>query len=465
MKALSKTLVLVLGLGESGLAMARWCAHSGARLRVADSRLSPPGKAALLSCLPEVEAVFGDFDLRLLEDVDLVAVSPGLDFNSPLLATARERGVAVVGEMSLFAAALDTLGARQATKLVAITGTNGKTTTTALTAALIAATGLDTVAAGNISPSALDVLLERIEQNRPLPECWVLELSSFQLESMEGLAPDAATVLNLSDDHLDRHGDMDNYARIKARVFAGQGVQILNRDDSRVAGMQLAGRDTVWFGEGRAAGDHDFGLWVEEGATWLTLGRERLLDARRMRLAGRHNAMNALAALALGRAIGCPLQPMLHALAGFSGLPHRMELVARRGDGVCYYNDSKGTNVGATVAALAGLDCPVVLIAGGEGKGQDFTPLREPLRRLGRAVVLIGRDATRIAEALVGLELPVRCIESLQLAVREADELAQPGDAVLLSPACASLDMFRNYADRGRQFVDAVMQLAEVSPA
>lgn len=465
MNPLSGTLVLVLGLGESGLAIARWCAHAGARLRVADSRTSPPGLEALRVRLPDAEVVLGAFTVELLEGVGLVAVSPGLDFKAPLLEATRRRGIAVVGEMSLFAQALETLDARKTTKLVAVTGTNGKTTTTALTAALIAATGLDAVAAGNISPAALDVLLERIEQSRPLPECWVLELSSFQLESMEGLTADAATVLNLSDDHLDRHGDMANYARIKARVFAGDGVQVLNRDDALVATMHVAGRETVWFGADRASGDEDFGLQCEGGKTWLTRGQELLLDSSRMKLAGRHNAMNALAALALGRAIGCPLAPMVDALARFAGLPHRMELVARRRDGVCYYNDSKGTNVGATVAALEGLDRPAVLIAGGDGKGQDFSPLREPLSRHGRAVVLIGRDAPQIADALTGLDIPVQRSETLQLAVREADGLAQPGDAVLLSPACASLDMFRNYADRGRQFVDAVLQLAEVSPA
>ncbi len=465
MNPLSGTLVLVLGLGESGLAMARWCAHANARLRVADNRVSPPGLEVLRTRLPDAQVVLGEFSANLLEDVGLVAVSPGLDFNASLLEAARQRGVAVVGEMTLFARALEALNARKTTKLVAITGTNGKTTATALTAALIAATGLDTVAAGNISPAALDVLLERIEQRRPLPECWVLELSSFQLESMEGLTADAATVLNLSDDHLDRHGDMANYARIKARIFSGDGVQILNRDDARVAMMHIAGREALWFGADRASRDGDFGLQVEAGTTWLTRGRARLLDSSRMKLAGRHNAMNALAALALGHAIGCPLAPMVEALPRFAGLPHRMEMVARRRDGVYYYNDSKGTNVGATVAALEGLDRRAVLIAGGDGKGQDFSPLREPLSRRGRAVVLIGRDAPQIADTLAGLDLPVRRSQSLQLAVREADGLAQPGDAVLLSPACASLDMFRNYADRGRQFVDAVLQLAEVSPA
>ena len=465
MKTLAGTLVLVLGLGESGLAMARWCTHAGARLRVADSRTAPPGLEALRARLSEAEVVLGEFEVDLLEGVGVVAVSPGLDFSGSLLQLARERGVAVVGEMTLFAEALELLNARKATRVVAITGTNGKTTTTALTTALIAATGIDTVAAGNISPTALDVLLERIEQGRPLPECWVLELSSFQLESMEGLAADAATVLNLSDDHLDRHRDMASYARIKARIFAGGGVQVLNRDDPLVAGMGIPGREVIWFGADRASADKDFGLMIEAGSSWLMRGREALLDTPRIRIAGRHNVMNALAALALGHAIGCPFAPMLDALSRFTGLPHRMELVARRRDGVCYYNDSKGTNVGATVAALEGLGSPVVLIAGGDGKGQDFSPLRDPLGRCGRAVVLIGRDAPQIVDALAGLGVPVRRSDTLQLAVHEADGLARPGDAVLLSPACASLDMFRNYADRGRQFVDAVLQLAEVSPA
>ena len=457
--------VLVLGLGDSGLAMARWCAHAGARVRVADSRTAPPGLMPLTRCVPEAECVLGAFEHGLLAGVDLVAVSPGLDFASALLDEARRRGLPVVGEMSLFASALEGLDARRATRIIAITGTNGKTTTTALTAALVAACGIDVEAAGNISPAALDVLLARIEQGQGLPECWVLELSSFQLESMSGLAPDAATVLNLSEDHLDRHGDMASYAAIKARIFAGGGVQVLNRDDPVVAAMALADREIVWFGIGGPTRDTDFGVGADAQGESLMRGDRPLLAVAEFPLAGRHNLANALAALALGTAIGCPLEPMVAALRRFAGLPHRMALVARRGDGVCYYDDSKGTNVGATVAALEGLDTPVVLIAGGDGKGQDFTPLRQPLAARGRAVVLIGRDAVRIADALAGLALPVCMRDTLQQAVCEADRLAQPGDALLLSPACASLDMFRNYADRGRQFVEAVLQLPEVSPA
>ena len=464
MKTLAGTLVLVLGLGESGLAMARWCAHAGAAVRVADTRRQPPGLGALHDGVPHAEVVLGDFELSLLEGVGLVVVSPGLDFHGVVPQAARARGLQVVGEMTLFAAALDELDARRTTRIIAITGTNGKTTTTALTSALVAATGLDAVAAGNISPAALDVLLQRVTQGRALPQCWVLELSSFQLESMTGLTADAATVLNLSDDHLDRHGSMEAYAAIKARIFAGAGVQVLNRDDPRVAAMSLPGRRAIWFGAGVPDAATDFGLVSTDGGYLIMQGGQALADAGGMRLAGRHNALNALAALALGQAIGCPLAPMLDALRCFSGLPHRMQWVASRADGVRYYNDSKGTNVGATVAALEGLAEPVVLIAGGDGKGQDFLPLCAPLQRNGRAVVLIGRDGGRIAAALAGLALPVCRSGTLDEAVHAADALAQAGDAVLLSPACASLDMFRNYAERGCQFVEAVLRLPQVRP-
>ncbi len=455
--------VLVLGLGESGVAMARWCARQGARLRVADTRAQPPGAARLHGFAPQAELLTGALNDALLEGVDLVALSPGLDPRGGVVAEARRRGLRVAGEMSLFAEALNALGARSSCRILAITGTNGKTTTTALAAHLACAAGVDAVAAGNISPAPLDVLVDRLEAGRALPACWVLELSSFQLEAAEGFAADAATVLNVTDDHLDRYADLDEYAATKARIFAGEGVQVLNRQDARVAAMALAGRRVCGFGIDEPRAAHDFGLLERDGERWLAEGGCALLALAELPLAGLHNAANALAALALCRAIGLPQAALVAGLKTFRGLPHRVELVAQRADGVLYYNDSKGTNVGATLAALEGLARPVVLIAGGDGKGQDFAPLREPVTRYARAVILIGRDAGRIAAALDGCGCALEHAADLEAAVARADALAQPGDVVLLSPACSSLDMFRNYPHRAEVFVAAVRRLPQVS--
>ena len=465
MNALTDRSVLVLGLGESGLAMAHWCARQGAKLRVADSRANPPGLDALKLAAPAAELALGTFDDALLDGIELVALSPGLDPRTAIIEEARRRGIEVVGEMALFARALDEFGAREATRILAITGTNGKTTTTALTAALCRAAGLDAVAAGNISPAALAVLIERLDRGEALPRCWVLELSSFQLEAADGLEPDAAAVLNVTDDHLDRHADLATYAGVKARIFAGDGVQVLNRQDAAVAAMRVAGRRALSFGTDLPPGPEDFGIERGDDGLWLMRGTERLVRADALQITGLHNAANALAALALGSAIGLPLAPMLDGLKTFRGLPHRVEAVARRADGVTFYDDSKGTNVGATLAALEGLGRPVVLIAGGDGKGQDFSPLREPVARHARAVVLIGRDAAQIDAALAGSGVVTERAVDMDGAVALANDRAQPGDVVLLSPACASLDMFRNYAHRAEVFVAAVRRLPGVGAA
>ena len=455
--------VLVLGLGESGVAMARWCARQGARLRVADTRVQPPGAARLLDFAPQAELLTGALSDALLDGVDLVALSPGLDPRGGVVAAARRRGLRVAGEMSLFAEALDALGARSSCRILAITGTNGKTTTTALAAHLACAAGVDAVAAGNISPAPLDVLVDRLEAGRALPACWVLELSSFQLEAAEGFAADAATVLNITDDHLDRYADLDEYAATKARIFAGEGVQILNREDARVAAMAIAGRHCCTFGTDAPAAAGDFGIVVDAGERWLAEGGQALLALAELPIAGLHNAANALAALALCRlGLGLPGAALVAGLKSFRGLPHRVELVAERADGVLYYNDSKGTNVGATLAALDGLARPAVLIAGGDGKGQDFTPLRAPVARYARAVILIGRDAARIAAALDGCGVAISHASDMAAAVAAANAAACPGDVVLLSPACSSLDMFRNYPHRAEVFVAALRTLPGV---
>jgi UDP-N-acetylmuramoylalanine--D-glutamate ligase len=442
--------------------MARWCAWRGARLRVADTRAEPPGAGALQAAVPGLELVTGPFEAGLLEGVGRVAVSPGLDPRGGIIALARERGLTITGELALFAEALAELGQRQATRIVAITGTNGKTTTTALTGALVASAGLDTAVAGNISPAVLAVLLDRLEQGQALPACWVLELSSFQIETLGSLAFDAATVLNVTDDHLDRYTDLADYAATKARIFEGGGVQVVNRQDSRVAAMARAGGQVFTFGTDAPAGPDDFGLEVVDGQPWLMRGQAPRLPVASLQLAGLHNVANALAALALAEAIGLAPEKLVPALAAFKGLPHRVEKVARRADGVEFYDDSKGTNVGATVAALEGLGRTVVLIAGGDGKGQDFGPLGAAFARHARAVVLIGRDAARIETAVAGCGAPLVHAADMDEAVGRAATLAQPGDAVLLSPACASLDMFRNYAHRAEVFIAAVLGLPGV---
>ena len=469
---LTGTHVLVLGLGESGLAMARWCARMGARVRVADTRSSPPYAAVLREQVPEAEFVSGEFSDALLAGIDILALSPGLPAGQMVVLQARLKGIAVVGEIELFAHALQQLhSVVEMPRVIAITGTNGKTTTTALTGHLCKSAGYDTEIAGNISPAALTALLDRIESDA-LPRIWVLELSSFQLETLNSLNADAATVLNISDDHLDRYISLDEYAEAKARIFGSgegciphDGTQVLNRDDARVRRMAIAGRPLLTFGLDVPAHAHDFGLVKKGGEHWLAQGDQPLMPLSRLPINGLHNAANALAALALCSALGLPMDRLLAGLQTFKGLPHRVEYVAEV-QGVRYYDDSKGTNVGATLAALegqlAGPDHKVVLIAGGDGKGQDFSPLRPAVASSARAVVLIGRDAGRLEAALEGCGVAMRTAVDLPAAVRLAAELAEPGDVVLLSPACASLDMFRNYAHRAEVFIAAVHALQGV---
>lgn len=447
--------MLVLGLGESGLAIVRWLAHEGATLRVADSRQYPPSLDALQLIAPDAQVLLGPFEASLLDGVDTIAISPGLDPRTELIEVARARGIPVTGEIQIFIDALNALGVRDSTRVIAITGTNGKTTTTALTAALCAATGMDAVAAGNISPATLTVLLDRLGRGEPLPQCWVLELSSFQLETVTRLGADVAAILNVSDDHLDRYDSIDDYVAAKARLLADARIRVLNRDDARVRALGAA---DISFGLDAAPNEHDFG-WVNG---LLMRGHSPLMADADLVLKGRHNVSNALAALAMSEAVGCPLPGLVAALREFRGLPHRVEPVAQRDDGVTYFDDSKGTNVGATVAALEGLGRKVVLIVGGDGKGQDFAPLAPAVRAHARAVILIGRDAARIGAAIADVGVPVEHAEDLARAVLRADAIACGGDAVLLSPACASFDMFRSYVHRAEVFVAAVQALPRV---
>ncbi len=440
--------MLVLGLGDTGLSMVRWLARHGARVRAADSRATPPHAALIREQWPEVEIVAGAIDTLSFDGLDLIAISPGVPKSS-----VPQRGVPVVGDVELFAQAL----APRQSKVIAITGSNGKTTVTALCGAMCKAAGLTTVVAGNIGLPVLDALSE-IENGASMPEVFVLELSSFQLETTSTLDADAATVLNVTQDHLDRYRDMNDYANAKARTFFGKGLQVLNREDAYSRAMAMPGRATETFGLSAPANDAEWGLIEAEGQTWLARGQEKLCPAGDVPLAGRHNAANALAALALCGAIGLPMAPMLRALRNFKGLPHRVEKVADV-NGVSFYDDSKGTNVGATVAALSGMSEPVVLIAGGDGKGQDFSPLKAACAKHARALVLIGRDAPQIELAVAGCGVPLTHARDMDEAVALAFNLAQSGDAVMLSPACASFDMFRNYEHRAQVFVAAVQKL------
>jgi UDP-N-acetylmuramoylalanine--D-glutamate ligase len=443
--------VLVIGLGESGLAMARWLARQGATVRVADSRLAPPNEAALRRYVPQAELVSGAFAASAFAGIELMAISPGVPVQEPLVQEAVGRGVPLVSEVELFAWGVRALTPQA--RIVAITGSNGKTTTTALTAHLLNASGMRAVACGNISPSALDALM-KADDCGSLPAAWVLELSSFQLETTHSLDADAATVLNVSEDHLDRYADLDAYAAAKQRVFQGHGVMVLNRDDARSADWALPTRTQVTFGLDQPVAAEDYGLH----AGVIVRGEEALIGLDALKIVGRHNAANAMAALALCEAIGVPPRSLLPALAAFSGLAHRVERVAVV-KSVSYYDDSKGTNVGATLAAVTGMGCPLAIILGGEGKGQDFTPLRQALAQHARAVALIGRDAPLIAAAIEGCGCPVRACATLDEAVRWCAAQVSAGEAVLLSPACASFDMFRGYAHRAEVFIDSVRAL------
>jgi UDP-N-acetylmuramoylalanine--D-glutamate ligase len=503
MSTLRDQTVLVLGLGESGLAMARWCACQGAAVRVWDSREQPPQAQALRDSVPGATLLSGELSEVQLEGVARVLKSPGLAPQdariAALLGSARARGTVVQGELDLFIEALAALRADggYAPRLLAITGTNGKTTTTALTALLVERAGRSVVAAGNIGPTLLDSLSRALDE-AALPEVWVMELSSFQLDGVAGFEPDAATVLNLTQDHLDWHGTMDAYAAAKARIFGNQALMVINRDDPRVRSMlpqppapeaarkakapKFVPRLVCSFGLDAPTVPSDFGLVEQGGMAWLVrafpledgvklrkgeaaeIQLQLLMPADALHIRGRHNAANALAALALAVSIGLPLAPMLHALRDYHGEAHRVESVAVIGE-VEAFDDSKGTNVGATVAALEGLGAErapgkLVLILGGDGKGQDFGPLAAPVARFARAVALIGRDADTLQAALADCGVPLQRHDSLPAATAWCFAQARPGDAVLLSPACASLDMFRNYGHRAEVFVDTVRQLA-----
>ncbi len=503
--------VLILGLGASGLAMARWCAREGANVKVTDTRESPPKLDALKAEVPGAVFVHGNLGQAFSAASAFAHVfkSPGLKPGevSHLLAMVGSDLPKLKGELDLFTSALEMLKADKAysPKIVAITGTNGKTTVTSLTGQLVERAGKSVAVAGNIGPTILDTLCASLDAGT-LPDVWVLELSSFQLHDVDTFEPTVATVLNLSQDHLDWHGNMQSYATAKANVFGATGLMVLNRNDAAVMAMLpepapmagardrkamdrqklrgAAAREYQTFGGDIPVRPGDFGIEDVNGMSWLVRAQEadgarrkrneepqelyiqRLMPADALRIRGRHNAVNALTALALAMACGCTLATILYGLREYRGEPHRVESIGTV-NGVEFFDDSKGTNVGATLAALNGLGAErrLVVIFGGDGKGQDFSPLAEAVAKFVRTVVLIGRDASSIREVLASTGVPLIDAASMQDAVAKANRAAHAGDAVVMSPACASFDMFDNYGHRAAVFCDAVAVLANEAGA
>jgi UDP-N-acetylmuramoylalanine--D-glutamate ligase len=434
---------VIVGMGRTGLSVARHLQRCGYGIAITDSRESPPELAGVQALGSSVVTRTGGFDARLLERADIVVTSPGVPLDDPFFSQARARGLDIVGDIELFARAADA-------PVVGITGTNGKSTVTTLLGRMAERAGVRVRVGGNLGQPALDLL------DRGPTDLYVLELSSFQLDTTHSLKLKTAVVLNVSPDHLDRYATLRHYADSKARIYAGCETAVVNADEPEVVRMPRAGQRVIGFGLQNPA---DFSLITPQGekAAWLARRGSPLLPQSALKISGRHNAANALATLALGDALRLPLQPMLDELREFTGLPHRAQWVGER-KGVRYINDSKGTNIGATLAAVAGFNEPLVLIAGGDGKGQDFTPLAAAFRGKVRTAVLLGRDAGLIETALQGVCHTVR-VNGMEEAVKSAARFATPGDTVLLSPACSSLDMFRDYAQRGAAFAAAVQEL------
>jgi UDP-N-acetylmuramoylalanine--D-glutamate ligase len=437
---------IVVGLGKSGMSLVRFLARQGLPFAVVDTRASPPELATLREQFPQVEVRCGELDVEFLCRANELLVSPGLAIATPALQAAAARGVKLSGDIDLFA--------RYAkAPIVAITGSNAKSTVTTLVGEMAAAAGKKVAVGGNLGTPALDLLSDDVE-------LYVMELSSFQLETTDQLNAEVATCLNISEDHMDRYADLPAYHLAKHRIFRGARQVVVNRDDPLSRPLVADDLPCWYFGLGKPDFKR-FGLVEENGEKCLGYQFAALLPVRELKIRGAHNQSNALAALALGHAVGLPFEAMLQTLRNFAGLAHRCQWVGERA-GVAYYDDSKATNVGAALAAIEGLGADIagklVLIAGGDGKGADFSALRAPVASFCRAVILLGRDAERLAEAL-GDAAPMIRVQSLEEAVQRAAELAQAGDAVLLSPACASLDMFKNFEERGRLFAQAVEAL------
>lgn len=442
---------LVVGLGQTGLSCARFLAQRGIPFAVTDSREQPPGIEALRAELPSVEVSLGEFDEKLFAWAERLVVSPGVSLNEPLIVEAQERGLEIIGDIELFAQVAQA-------PIVAVTGSNGKSTVTALLGEMANAAGRDVRVGGNIGTPALELLSESE------PDFYVLELSGFQLDTTYSLHAAAVVVLNISPDHMDRYADLAHYVASKQRIYseAGlsmQGVAVYNRDDEHVVEMLADGvpQKKISFGLG-APEPSQFGRISHDNELWLACGTQTLLPAAQVNMPGRHGQSNALAALALSKAMGLPMEAVLPTLKTFSGLPHRTQVVAKIDD-VRWINDSKGTNVGATLSAVQGLTGPLILIAGGQGKGADFSPLAAAVKDKVRSVILMGEDAALMEKALADAA-PVLRVSSMEEAVAQAQSLAQAGDTVLLSPACASFDMFSGFAARGDAFMDAVHDLS-----
>jgi UDP-N-acetylmuramoylalanine--D-glutamate ligase len=493
MKSLEHQNVMILGLGISGLAMARWCSVHGASAIVVDTRAHPPQLNQLKAELLDAQFICNAFDATLLanREINYLLISPGIkpvDLNDIVL-SAKLKGIPVGNELTLFNMALAGLNETDNYKpvVLAITGTNGKTTVTSLTGKLVASTNMSVAIAGNIGPSLLDTLRKKIDA-KDLPQAWVLELSSFQLNDAVGFEPTAGVVLNVTQDHLDWHETMVSYVSAKSHVYGSLAIMVVNRDDEVVMDLLADAkklnrhRSYCSFGSDLPTRLGDYGLESVNGMTWLVraisvedivikkqrsliepmidLSLQRLIPAEALQLRGQHNLLNALAALALVEAIGCSISRVLYGLREYKGEPHRVESIGNFND-IEYFDDSKGTNVGATVAAISGLgqERKIVVILGGEGKGQDFSPLIAVVKKFVRAVILIGKDKTIIGEILKEVDVPKIFVELMPQAVGAAAKSAVKGDAVLLSPACASLDMFDNYEHRGKVFQTEVKNL------
>ncbi len=438
---------LIVGLGLTGLSCARYLQERNVPVVIIDSRSNPPGLPELQEEMFGVSVVTGGFDPRVFATAERLVVSPGVSILEPQIQAASKRGVEVLGDIELFAREV-------AAPVVAITGSNGKSTVTTLLGEMARHAGKETAVGGNIGLPALDLLSSK-------NELYILELSSFQLETTYSLKPKVAVVLNVSADHLDRYDGIEGYSETKSTLYKGAEIRVFNQDDSKV--MAMCGQPQagdLFFTLQEPANSNVFGVRLQEGDMWLCQGQQALLPASELQLPGQHNLANALAALAMGAALELPMPAMLETLCSFHGLPHRTQFIAELA-GVRWYNDSKATNVGACIAALEGMKGSVnsmVLIAGGESKSADFSELAEVVKQTVRAVVLIGRDAALIEEAL-GDAVPVTRAVDMDAAVIYANELAKSGDCVLLSPACASFDMFRGFEHRGDCFIEAVQRL------
>ncbi len=446
MDSLSHKRVLVVGLGKTGLSCARYLNEQDVEVAVTDSRDHPPALDELQEAYPDIAIFVGGFNSEAFKRATCLIVSPGISLREPLIVEARARGAEIIGDIELFA--------RNANApVIAITGSNGKSTVTSLLGEMAKSAGLDVRVGGNIGVPALDLLHE------PRPDLYILELSSFQLETTESLNACAAAILNISEDHMDRYYDLNDYTAAKAKIYYGTGTLIVNLDDERVmatVNLIRQGRDLVGFTANKPD-DNQFGICSKDNREFLCYGFEQLIPVSELKIKGQHNVVNALAALALGKEANIPLDGMLTALKEFPGLPHRSQWVAEK-NGVAWYNDSKATNVGAAIAAINGIDAnKIILIAGGQAKGQDFSPLKDVVKNKVKHLILLGEDA-ELLNAELSDYTDISFVTGLSQAVSKANEVATAGDAVLLSPACASFDMYSGYEQRGDMFVVAVKE-------